>query len=258
MTNPFRFTATVLNSRAKRYRNLVIAVSLVGLVALIVTLALWDLRGLLILLAIPFMVLLFLAIDAQSVARWRAELLEAWVAGECDLDSLREGLTSIKVLPAATIAAMLEPFPTRARLQTLTDPKPLEREALSQTVRVIDHVLVGRTVIAAATGIATLIFIAVAVILRSWWPAIGLLSTVPIFLVTRWMGRDAPRSWLHSLKAMKQQGLNETTFLQLAGRLDWKALPANSRESWLERLASTTEKSSLHSSANVNDAEFKQ
>ena len=230
--DPLRQVVDLINRRSGRYRNLVVLVVAIGFAAPVAALALWDWRALLGWLLVPPLTGLFLFLDARAVARWRSDLLDGWIAGTLDLDALREGLTSIKLLPALTIAGMVDPLPTRARLQCFPDPKPHTREALAATVRAIDGVLVLRTAIATLAATATLALVAVAAITGSWWPIVGLPLTISLSRASRRIGSRPPRHWVRQVATLRDRGLDADVFAELAGRLAWEPLPPAASEKW--------------------------
>lgn len=229
---------------------LVVVVSLVGLAAPIAAIAFWNWRPLLGWLAVPVFTGLFLFLDARAVARWRTALVNGWVTGLLDLDALRDGLTAIKVLPAGTISGMVDPLPTRARLQCFPDPKPLAREALAATVQSIDHVLVLRTGIAALAASATIILIAVAAAVASWWPIIGLPPTIALSIAARRIGSNPPRRWVRKIAAFRDRGLDTETFAGAARRLAWESLQPGADEKWLRIACNKSDSGKSHSATN--------
>lgn len=226
-------TRQLLDRRSARYRSLVVVISLVGFAAPAVALASWQWRPLLGWLLVPVLTCLFLVLDARSVARWRSDILDGWLAGTIDLDAFRDGLSAIKVLPARTIASLVDPLPTRARLECFPDPKPLIREALATTVRAIDGCLVWRTVAAVLVLTATVALLASAALLGSVWPLVGLPLAVGLNRFTRRIGLQPPWSWVRRVAELKSQGLDAPAFAQLARQLAWEPLPAHARERWL-------------------------
>ena len=234
----YSFTAEVLDRRSRRYRNLVVAVALVGLVAPVAALALWDWRPLLGWLSVVPFVGLFLALDARSVARWRSALLDGWAAGTFDLDALREGVAAIKTLPAGTVAGMLDPLPTRARLGCFPDPPPLIREALAATVRAIDTSLLRRMAAGVVALTTTVALLGSAAAFGSAWPLVGLPLTVGLGRLARGLGSHPPPDWGRRVTEMRRCGLDVPTFTTLAARLAWDPLPTRARDQWLRIVAS--------------------
>lgn len=226
-------TRELLNRRSRRYRDLVIAVAVVGLAVPIAVLVVGEWRILLAwLLTIP-MVGFFLVLDAWAVASWRSRLLDGWVAGTIDLDALVEGFTSIKMLPARTIASLIAGLPTRARLECFPDPKPLIREALATMVRAIDRLLLNRLIASVAALTIASVLVALAAALGSLWPLVAVPIVYGIGQVAQHLSFRPPRGWANQLADWKGGGLDVKVFVQLAGRLGWEPLPVRIREKWL-------------------------
>jgi hypothetical protein len=229
-------TRETFTRRAARYRNLVVAVVLIGFVAPVAAVVLWSWRPLLGWLLVVPVSAAFFALDARSVARWRAALLDGWAAGTLSLDSLRDGLTAIRQLPPATLAAMLAPLPTRARLDRSADLSSETREAVAATVRAIDAAVVRRTALAAIAVAVGAAGLAAAAAAGSWWPLAGLPVALALNLVARRIGSRPPRGWVRRVRDLRGRGLDAAAFAELAGRLDWSPLPAGARDRWLARL----------------------
>ena len=197
-------TRELLNRRSRHYRDLVVAVGVVGLTVPVAALVLDEWRFLLTWLLIAPIVGLFLALDARSVVRWRSSILDGWVAGVLDLDALVEGLTSIKLLPARTIAGLVDPLPTRARLGCFPDPKPLVREALAATIRAIDGLQLSRLVsaVAALTAAAALVALAAAA-------GVGLAASWSANCPRNWQGCSGDRRSTASKVGVRNRRVEE-------------------------------------------------
>ena len=174
---------------------------------------------------------MFLALDARSVVRWRSSILDGWVAGVLDLDALVEGLTSIKLLPARTIAGLVDPFPPGG-CGCFPDPKPLVREALAATIRAIDGLQLSRLVSAVAALTAAAALVALAAALGSVWPLVGVPIALGIGRGAQAIGVQPPRKWVFAIAEWKSKGLDVELFTQLARRLAWESLPSRARERW--------------------------
>ncbi len=232
-TNPYPFTAAVLTRRARRYRDLVVLVVLIGFAAPGAALLLWSWQPLLGWLLVVPACGAFVTLDARAVARWRAALLDGWVAGTLDLDAVRDGLTGIKLLPPATLAGMLDPLPTRARLGCFPDPKPPVREALAATVSAIDAALVRRTALAGCAATVTLSLLAAAAVAGSWWPLAGLPVSLALSRAARRIGSAPTRRWLRRVAGSGVGQPAGAAFAALAGKLDWIGLPPGASGRWL-------------------------
>src|SRR6266404_2164882 len=100
-------TTRTIDRRARRYRNVVVLVSIVGIVALVWAGMAWSgapLSGLLMLFPICGG---FLVLDTFLVDRWRDEILRMWIEEGLDLGAFASTIGSIKILPANTLGAML-------------------------------------------------------------------------------------------------------------------------------------------------------
>ncbi len=180
--NPFAVTTRLLDRRGRGYRNLIVAVVLIGLGAPVAALVAWDWRPLLGGLLVVPAVGVGLTLDARRVAGWRREVLAAWAAGRLDLDTLRDSFTSVKPLPARTLAGLFDPLSTRP-------PPDVDRQAMADAIRAADRAAVrgmilgtaGLTVLVAAVGIAAAV--------GSAWPLFG----VPLGLALSWLARRMAR-----------------------------------------------------------------
>ena len=115
--NAIDSTIRLLQSRARNYRDLVMAVSVLGIVAL--GWSAWWRSGrplALFLLLLP-LCLGFLWHDRRLLNCWRRPLLEDWSAGSLDFAALRGALLANPALPAGTLAAMLTSLPHSGGLQ---------------------------------------------------------------------------------------------------------------------------------------------
>ena len=115
--NAIDATIRLLQSRARDYRDLVMAVSVLGIVALGWS-AWWrSVRPLALFLLLLPLCLEFLWHDRRLLNRWRRPLLEDWAAGSLDFAALRGALLANPALPAGTLAAMLTSLPHSGALR---------------------------------------------------------------------------------------------------------------------------------------------
>jgi hypothetical protein len=230
-------TRQLLDRRSRRYRNLVVAVSLVGLAVPVAALVFWGWQLLLGWLFVVPLAGTALALDLRSVGRWRSTLLDGWVAGTLDLDALRDGLTAIKVLPAATIAGMVDPLPTDHRLNCFPRPDPLMREALAATARAMDRCVLRAMAVGVVALTGTVALLGSAAAVGSWWPLVGLPATLGLTRAVRRVGSRPPRGWGRRVAELAGRGLDAGALAELAGQLNWQSLPPGARERWLAALA---------------------
>ena len=184
-----QLTTQSIQHRARQYRNLVIAVVIVGgacACGALLSRSLVPLVGLTLLLPICGG---FLAVDAMVVERWRSVVLRDWTARSIDITALRAAIRANPVLPRMTTEGMLTTLPVFRDLveeQRLSHPS---REALAaglvSTWRAASDSIALKT---AASSLAALVLIT-AVASRSWTPVWGLVALAALPMVRGWLLR---------------------------------------------------------------------
>lgn len=174
-------TNRLIERRARAYRDIVVAVSFIGLTAL--GWALWwrSVRPLALLLLLAPLSLLCLCQDRWLLNGWRARILADWTAGVVDFAALRVVLLANPTLPKTTVAAMLDSLPEDGNPRHERAISLPTREAVALTITSSDREhMVGLALVglAAVLGSACTLL---AVLLANWWPLIGLLLAIPIW-----------------------------------------------------------------------------
>ena len=111
-------TTQTIDRRAKPFRNLIVAVTFVGLGSILWAGIAWSwlpLAG--IFLLVPFCGL-YLFVDGKLLNQWRHELFAHWEKGELDFRALYDAVTAISTLPKNTVESMLETLPSAGDLVT--------------------------------------------------------------------------------------------------------------------------------------------
>ena len=184
MRNPYRdaidATGRLIERRARAYRDLVVAVSLLGLGAL--GWALWCRSGrpLGLLLLLAPLCIGFLWHDRRLLNAWRDRLLADWTAGVLEFATLRGALLANPALPKTTVAAMLDSLPEGGAPRHERAILLPTRDAIALTLRSTDRehaVELALAWLAAALGAVGCLL---AVLLATWWPLIGLLLAIPM------------------------------------------------------------------------------
>ena len=173
-------TVRLIERRARAYRDIVVAVSLLGLMVL--GWALWwrSVRPLALLLLLVPLTLLCLWQDRWLLNGWRARLLADWKAGAVDFAALRSTLLANPTLPKTTVAAMLDSLPDQGNLVHERAISLPTREAVALAImnsdreHAVGFALLGLAVVAGSAGCL------LAVLLAKWWLLIGLLFAIPI------------------------------------------------------------------------------
>jgi hypothetical protein len=163
-------TGRVIERRAWAYRNLVIAVSLLGLSALGWAFSGRSGRPLAVLLMLAPCCVGFLWRDRQLLNAWRNRLLSYWTTGALDFTALRGALLANPALPKSTLAAMLDSLPDGSDPTHEHAISLLTRESVALTARRSDR---GHVVCLALAGLAAFLVAAgclLLVMLATWWP----------------------------------------------------------------------------------------
>ncbi|MBA2669753.1 MAG: hypothetical protein H0U67_05220 [Gemmatimonadetes bacterium] len=213
-------TTGLIKRRARHFRNLVVAVVLVVLGAVVGSVAA---RSLLPLAAVSVLLPLcaaFLVADERLLARWRAEVLAAWTRRDIDLAALRAAVRAHPTLPKETTEGMLMTLPSVGELtaeQALMTPT---REALAATIRAghrehADSLLLGALASAVVVGVL------LAVVWTRVWillPGLAILTAGPA--LSLWMRRRRLTVWEAEVEAYrKQPGFSEADYSRLLASL---------------------------------------
>jgi hypothetical protein len=229
-------TERTIQARLSAYRCLVISVALIGFISFVWSVVQWawlPLVGFLLFLPLTGS---SLCVDGILLNRWRLQLLKMWIDEQVDLDSFCETLCTINVPAKEMLQGMLLPLPTRKSLQITEHIIPLVRRALAATVQVINACQSDRTLFATIAFTMGLVSLALAVVLPSWLPLLGLLLVVPVLGVG--VGINSLRLWRWKWKvlALQQEELPLKSFVELAARLDWNPIPAKRKARFLGAL----------------------
>jgi hypothetical protein len=110
-----RCTIQAIERRSRSYRNLIVAVSIVGLGSVGLAVAFRDLVTLAGLIVLVPLVGGFFFLDSRLVQRWRAEILDMCRAGEVNLTAFRKTILQLRNLPAGSLQGMLSMLPPDAQ-----------------------------------------------------------------------------------------------------------------------------------------------
>ncbi|HUQ84050.1 MAG TPA: hypothetical protein VM076_23065 [Gemmatimonadaceae bacterium] len=187
--NAIEQTTRVIERRAKSFRNLIVAVVIVGLGSVvwgIVARPSLGVAGLLLLLPACGV---FFYVDAILVRDWRSAILTRWVERELDLSAFRDAIRANPSLPSNTTAAMLATLPR-------TDSLVAERAIASPTRQAVDaesrfahgkrEDTLGLNVVSVTVAVSAAI---AALWARTWAPLLGLTALGLPPLMGLWVHR---------------------------------------------------------------------
>jgi 4-amino-4-deoxy-L-arabinose transferase-like glycosyltransferase len=229
-------TTQTIDIRAKRFRNLVIAVVLVALGSVLWAGIQWSWSPLAGLLALVPLCGAFLYQDTCLVNRWRQQLLDYWTQERLDLDCFRSAVSAVRLLPAGTLQAMLQTLPTGKELHTSEDISPCARKAIALTLRAIHGCQADRTIGSTVAGTVGLAALAGALLQGSWLPLSGLAAVLPILGAGKCMQSFRWWRWKRQIRGLPQQGLSPETLADLVARLDWSPVSEKKKAGLLAAL----------------------
>lgn len=187
-------TITTINSRARYFRNLVVAVVVLTVGSLggaAVTWTFSPLAGLLLLLPVGG---LFFCLDANLLNDWRSRLLDAWVKKHIEFRAFCDAVSAIPTLPKETLQSMLATLPSAGDLSTEQRISSGTREVTAARATAIyvcqsDAMALKATGFAIATG-----SLFIAVILWMWQPILGITVLALVPLMRKWLRRRRLRA----------------------------------------------------------------
>lgn len=220
--NAIDLTMETIGSRAKSYRNLVVAVVLTGICSIVWTVAAWTISPLSgLILLFPLCSLYFL-MDSRILSRWRSRLLADWVKGNIEFRYFQDAVNANPVLPKETLQGMLDTLPA------VSDQgiSLATREAIAGFATFIHtcrtDVMALRTVGYALAGGSLII----AVILRTWHPLLGIITLVLIPL-----GQQCVKTWRRGksreviANAQEKADFNNEKYLEIVSQLHQDPIP---------------------------------
>jgi hypothetical protein len=180
-------TVRTIEQRSRRFRNLIIGVVTVALVAIawcLIARSPQPLIGAVILVPLCG---LFFAADHYALDAWRAELLTGWIARELDMAALVAAIRANPALPRETTEGMLATLPAFGDLLEEQQLPATARQAMAAELAVRHRALSDDMALrTAATGVVAGLLVT-AVASRSWTPMWGLCALVAVPITRGWL-----------------------------------------------------------------------
>jgi hypothetical protein len=170
-----RCTVQAIERRSRFYRNLIVAVSIVGLGSVGLAIAFRNPIMIIGLIILAPLVGGFFFLDGRLVQRWRAEILDMSRSSKVNLSTFRKTILQLRYLPAGCLQGMLSMLPPDA--QAKQDQGRLPEEWFVPRMKMQERRLL------VATGFLTLalLCIAGAAVYRSF--TCGIAAGACIFLL---------------------------------------------------------------------------
>ena len=215
-------TTTTLDQRAKHFRNLIVAVTFVGLGSILWAGLTWSwlpLSGTFLLM--PFCGL-YLFYDERLLNKWRQALLSAWDRGEIDLSAFHDAMISISTLPTNSIQSMLATLPHAGDIVTEQGISSSTRKAASAVITTIDccrsDLLAYKT--AGFTVIGTSIIVAIAY--SKSQPLFGVFAVGLIFFMQKYSKKRRLNHAIGKIQTAQQEAdFNLQKFTNVIDSIQW-------------------------------------
>jgi hypothetical protein len=224
-------TITTIDTRARYFRNLVVAIVVLTLGSMVWAVVTWTfspLAGLLLLLPAGG---LFFFLDAKLLNDWRSRLLDAWVMKDIEFRAFCDAVSAIPTLPKETLQSMLATLPSAADLSTEQRISSGTREvtaarATANYVCQSDAMALKATGFALATGSLLIV-----VILWMWQPILGITVLAAFPMLRKWLRRRRLKALGERIAALRAKpDFINGTYRELVARLPWSPIsPAEKR-----------------------------
>ncbi len=178
-------TTRAIDRRAFHFRNLVILIVVVSLgfvVGAIVERSFQPLLGWLTMIPLCGG---FLILDSYLVGRWRRIILAMWTDEALNLDDFLVSITSLRMLPKATLDSMLATLPASQHGDFVDRLAPERKHAIVDLCLRHHRGLRNATVVATLAYTIGAIFFVWAIMASDWRPVLGCLATAAIVALGR-------------------------------------------------------------------------
>jgi hypothetical protein len=235
-------TTQTINGRATYFRNLIVAVVVVGLGSSLWALVAWvlsPLAGFFLLLPICGV---FFFLDSRLLNQWRSQFLQGWARGELDCYSFRAAVGAVPTLPKDTLQSMLATLPLAGDLVSEQRITRGTREAVVALVTTIHACQSDMTALRAAGFTIAGVSLMAAVLLWMWQPLCGMVAVTALPLLHKWMRQRRLKSLMaRALVACRRADFNYENCLALIARLDWNPVASSEKDAFLAAVRAVAE-----------------
>jgi hypothetical protein len=223
-------TAKAIDTRARYYRNLIVAVVALALGSIGCAAVTWTVPPLAsILLLIPACGFFFF-LDGRLLDHWRSRLVDTWIKKDIDFAGLCKAVNAIPTLPKDTLRSMLATLPRARDLVAEQGISSSTREAVAAAMEAF-HACQSDTLAWKAAASAIVAFsVVVAAAWRRWEPLLGFLASVLLPLLTELRKR-------HRIEVLKRKtaaararpDFSDDKYRELVGGLQWDPISGSEK-----------------------------
>jgi len=224
-------TTQTIDRRSKHFRNLIVAVTFVGLGSTLWAGIAWSwlpLTG--IFLLVPFCGL-YLFIDGKLLDHWRQELFSVWEKGEIDFQALHDAVISISTLPKDSVLGMLDTLPSAGDLVAEQGISTSTRKAVAAVVTTINTCRSDAIALTAAGYTITGCVIIAAIAFWQWQPLLGLFVVGLPLLLQKWIRAKRLKSARERLRAAQNvSDFSLEKFMNIVSEIHWTPISTSEKK----------------------------
>ena len=213
-------TTKAIDTRAKYFRNLIVAVTMLCLSSLgwaIAARTLSPLSGLLLLF--PLCSFFFL-LDGSILDHWRSRLVEIWIQKNMDFKIFCDVISAVQGLPKNTLASMLATLPSSRTLVAEQEISASTREAVAAVITKVHEVQSDTLALKTAAATILSVSVAAAVYRRTWEPLSSSFAILLLPILGKSLRRKRKRTFeKKGLAARAKPGFSEEMYQELVARL---------------------------------------
>lgn len=228
-------TTRIIDRRAKYFRNLIVAVTALGMGFSSWAAIAWTfspLAGLILLIpACGF----FFYLDGKLLDNWRCRLVDAWAKKDIDFRSFQDAINAIPKLPKNTVRSMLATLPVAEDLIAEQGISSSTREAVAAAVTGMcahqsDTILWKAIAAAVLSG-----SVVMAVVRRTWEPLLGILALFLLPILRTWLRRRRVEVLDQRMLAVRNNpGFNKEKYAELVGCLQSTQISWSEKDEFLK------------------------
>jgi hypothetical protein len=227
-------TATMIATRARYFRNLIVAVVALALGSIVWAAVAFEFRPLAGIFVLVPACGFFFFLDGRLLDRWRSLLVDPWVKAELDFEALHKAINATPTLPKDTLRSMLATLPRARDLIAEQGISSSTREAVAAAVEAIHGCQSDRLAIKTAASAIAASSILMAVAVRKWPALSGVFALALLPLLNEWFKRrriDVLKQ--RTAAARAKPDFSSDRYRELVDGLKWEPVLGREKDSVL-------------------------